>query len=138
MARPKLVKPADDADVYDFDHFVEQAEQVTKPYKLKLPVYETVKDDEGKDILDESTGEPQQRMVGHEVVEIGAPDTEQMRQVRTAQMTQDIDLLADAIFEVYAERVLDLVKGKDYLVINAMVRSVMDHYGRRLDELGES
>ena len=66
MARPKLVAAQAEDEVYDFDHFASQAEQATKPYKLKLPVFETVTGEDGTE---------RSERTGTEVVEIPAPST---------------------------------------------------------------
>lgn len=136
MARPKLVQAATEDEVYDFDHYLTQAAESVKPFKLRLPVFEPVIVD-GVPQLDED-GEPKLERTGTEVVEIPPPSKKDMEQVAQAQREQDANLLADAIFDVHAQRVIDLTDEADYFVINAMVRDVMAHYGRRLEDLGES
>jgi hypothetical protein len=130
MARPKLVQATAEDEVYDFDHYLEQAAQATKPFKLRLPVYETVKDEE--------TGESKSVRTGSEVVEVPAPTTAAMKRVAIANRSQDIDELVDAAFGVYAERVSDLTDGEDNLIVNKMALDLLAHYGRRMEDLGES
>lgn len=130
MARPKLVEATDDDQVYDLEYFIDEAAKVTKPYHLKLPVYETQ--------TNEETGEETRVRTGTETVDVPAPSLEDMRVFRQAQLEQDVDKMADSIFDVHAQRVLDLLEGSDYIVINTMARSVMNHYGRRIEDLGES
>lgn len=130
MARPKLVETTDEDQVYDLEYFLDEAAKVTKPYWLKLPVYEVQKDEE--------TGEEKRVRTGTDRVEVPAPSLGDMRKFRQANMEQDVDLMADSIFDVHAQRVLDLLEGGDYIVINTMARSVMTHYGRRMEDLGES
>lgn len=129
MPRPKLVETTDEDQVYDLEHFLDEAAKVTKPYPLKLPVYEMQKD--------EGTGEETRVRTGYERVDVPPPSLEDMRAFRQAQIEQDVDKMADSIFDVHAQRVLDLLEGSDYIVINTMARSVMNHYGRRMEDLGE-
>jgi hypothetical protein len=130
MPRPKLVETTDEDQVYDLEYFIEEAAKVTKPYPLKLAVYEVQ--------TNEETGEETRVRTGYETVEVPPPSLEDMRVFRQAQLEQDVDKMADSIFDVYAQRVLDLLEGSDYIVINTMARSVMSHYGRRIEDLGES
>lgn len=129
MARPKLVQATEEDEVYDFDHYLDEAAESVKPFKLRLPVYEEVEQEDGSTV---------RTRTGAEVVEIPPPSKRDMQEVAEAQREQDADKLALAIFDVYAERVIDLTDDADYYVINKMVRDVMSHYGRRLEDLGES
>jgi hypothetical protein len=137
MARPKLVQATEEDEVYDFDHYLEEAAASVKMFKLRLPVFEPEVGEDGSPVLDED-GEPKLKRTGVEVVEVPPPSKRDMEQVTEAQREQDANKLADAVFDVHAQRVIDLTDDADYFVINKMVNDVMRHYGRRLEDLGES
>jgi hypothetical protein len=137
MARPKLVQATEEDEVYDFDHYLEEAAASVKLFKLRLPVYGPQLGEDGQPVLDED-GEPKLVVVGKEIVEVPPPSKRDMETVTEAQREQNANKLAGAVFDVYAQRVIDLTDDEDYFVINKLVNDVMRHYGRRLEDLGES
>jgi hypothetical protein len=72
-----------------------------------------------------------------ETLEIGPPTGDDLKLLAKAQRTQDVDLMAEAVFGQHAERLLELTGGENYIVVNMIVRDVMSHYGQKLDSLGE-
>jgi hypothetical protein len=109
-SRPRIVRDDEPQEPKFFDQYVEESN--VPPFLLPISADETI--------------------------EVHAPDTDAMRDLREAQLTQDVDLMITSVFGRNAERMAELVDGKNYLVINRIVRDIMRHFGRTLEDLPES
>lgn len=66
------------------------------------------------------------------------PSADDMKVIAHAQLTQNFDLMVTGACGEHAERMWELVGDKPFPVIRSIVKDLMDHFVRELENLPES
>ncbi len=111
--RPQLAtKAAADTEFLTWDQIAAEAEEGITPYELPVSAEETLL--------------------------IKCPTGLALRDLARAQLTGDFESMVSAVFGDQTDRMWELAGDKGFPALNALINRVMTHYGRSMDQLGES